>query len=158
MGSITLAITCGGGWKRKEEDATSHSLNTHMLVHFGEKPHKCTQCNKSFNVASSLQTHVVVHIRGSHNSAHNVKTHSMKYLFLRLTCWYTVAEIHAANGHITCRGGGSDSWPSPMGLLGRTSSETRTTKYLDNVIVSETLSFSMFFVLSFLCVLSFSSF
>ena len=46
-----------------EEDATSPSLNTHMVVHFGEKPHKCTQCNKSFNVASSLKTHMLVHSR-----------------------------------------------------------------------------------------------
>jgi len=61
MGSITLAITCGGGWRRMEEEP---SLNTHMVVqvvHFGEKPHKCTQCNKSFNVASSLKTHMLVH-------------------------------------------------------------------------------------------------
>ena len=36
-------------------------LKTHSVIHTGEKPHKCTQCNFSANNASILRDHIIKH-------------------------------------------------------------------------------------------------
>ena len=35
-----------------------------MLIHSGDKPHKCGTCGKAFTVKSSLNNHVLIHILG----------------------------------------------------------------------------------------------
>ena len=37
------------------------NLNTHMRIHGGVKPFKCTQCDKSFSAVGNLNTHVRIH-------------------------------------------------------------------------------------------------
>ena len=37
-------------------------MNRHMLIHSGKKPHKCTQCLKSFLWSRGLKSHMTVHI------------------------------------------------------------------------------------------------
>uniref|UniRef100_A0A8D0FI38 PR domain zinc finger protein 14 n=1 Tax=Strix occidentalis caurina TaxID=311401 RepID=A0A8D0FI38_STROC len=39
----------------------SSSLNKHMRVHSGERPYKCVYCNKAFTASSILRTHIRQH-------------------------------------------------------------------------------------------------
>ena len=36
-------------------------MKIHFLIHTGEKPHKCNQCNFSANQAAHLRTHIMKH-------------------------------------------------------------------------------------------------
>ena len=37
------------------------NLKIHMVIHSGEKLHKCAQCNKSFNQVGNLKRHFLAH-------------------------------------------------------------------------------------------------
>ncbi|XP_072308706.1 uncharacterized protein [Eucyclogobius newberryi] len=52
--SFTCEV-CEKGFTRED------NLNTHMLIHKGERPHPCTVCNKSFKEAGHLKAHVRIH-------------------------------------------------------------------------------------------------
>ena len=39
----------------------SGHLQYHMMIHSGEKPFKCTQCDKSFRRVGDLNTHMRIH-------------------------------------------------------------------------------------------------
>ena len=45
-------------------------LKNHIMIHTGEKLHKCAQCSKSFDRAGHLKEHLVTHSgdKGSHLS------------------------------------------------------------------------------------------
>ena len=52
------------------------TLNSHMMMHSGEKPHKCNQCDHSTNQASYLKKHKKqVTVKRSHTNVNSVTLH-----------------------------------------------------------------------------------
>ena len=71
----------------------------HMLIHSGEKPHKCTECKKSFSKAVTLDRHLLLCTLGrSPTLVLSVKNHWLKlnseepYAHPQ---WREVAQMHS---------------------------------------------------------------
>ena len=49
-------------WREyKQMQLICNHIIRHMLTLSGEKPHKCTECKKSFSQAGNLSTHIPIH-------------------------------------------------------------------------------------------------
>jgi len=58
---IQTCHICGKFFKKPDH------LKTHLLIHSGEKPHKCEECQRGFTQDTHLKTHMLTHKPGSKN-------------------------------------------------------------------------------------------
>ena len=75
----------------------SFHFNTYICrVHTGEKPYKCSYCERRFKQLSHVQQHTRLHTGGPSNQIKQsqlLKSHMYKTEFMRLTCQLQLSHI-----------------------------------------------------------------
>ena len=54
-GPVTDCPVCGKSFSKS-------NYKSHMLIHTGEKPYKCSMCDKRFKLKHHLKGHMLVHM------------------------------------------------------------------------------------------------
>ena len=70
----------------------SLGLKRHFLIHTNARPFKCTQCEKCFRYSHSLQGHMRQHSGENPTNVLDVKNVLVRHLTCNVICWYTVEK------------------------------------------------------------------